>query len=109
MKISVLVILMTFCLSSCGTIKSFDNENNKVQITHRQGTTKCDEISYIYSGVRYDLCLLHSDKKKAPFKFQLDPLWLLSIDVVLSGVADTAVLPYTIYKQAKYGNLKVVK
>ena len=99
MKISVFVILTAFFLSSCGTIRSFDIEDNKVEITHRQGKTKCDEISYIYSGVRYDLCLLHSEKKKVPFKFQIDPLWLLSIDVLLSGVADTVVLPYTLYKK----------
>ena len=82
---------------------------NKVEIRQYHGVTKCDEISRIYSGVRYDLCILHSDRKKAPIKFQLDPLWLTSIDVLLSVAADTVFLPYTIYQQSVNGNLEVTK
>lgn len=86
-----------------------DVTDNTVEIKHYYGTTKCDEISYIYSGVRYDLCVLHSKRKNVPIKFQLDPLWVTSIDLLFSAVADTLVLPYTVYKQSKDGNLNVEK
>jgi uncharacterized protein YceK len=109
MKNGVFIILFSFFLSSCGTIKSLRNDDQKVEIKHRHGRTKCDEISFVYSGVRYDLCLLHSDQKRAELQFQLDPLWLLTADLLLSVVADTVVLPYTVYKQIDTGNLKVVK
>lgn len=103
------VLLSALLLVSCGTIKSMDINENKVGITHYYGTTKCDEISRVYSGVRYDLCILHSDRKNVPLKFQLDPLWVTSIDVVLSAIADTIILPYTIYQQSINGNLEVTK
>lgn len=102
-------LFLSVSLSACGTIKSLDQNNNRVEIKHEQGVTKCETLSRVYSGVHYDLCLLHSKRKKAPLKIQLDPLWLTSIDIVLSAVADTLILPYTLYHQVDKGNLKVEK
>ncbi|PCJ14292.1 MAG: YceK/YidQ family lipoprotein [Gammaproteobacteria bacterium] len=110
LKTKLLLILLSCSLISCGTIKSLDHENNQVHIKHRLVTTKCQEIPYIYSGVRYDFCILHAYRKQnVPAKLQLDPAWVLSVDFVFSGIADTLVLPYTAYQQYKYGNLVVIQ
>jgi len=36
-------------------------------------------------------------------------LWLTSIDFVFSAVADTLILPYTIFQQVENGNIDVVQ
>jgi len=104
-----LVAAAVMTLSACGTLNSLDNTQNTVDIHHSQVTTQCEEISRVYSGVQYDLCLLNSKKKSSPAKLQLDPLWITSVDVLFSFVADTLALPYTIYQQYEHGNLEVTK
>lgn len=110
MKFKNIALIISACvLSSCGTIKSLDNNNNKVYISHPLVVTNCNEISRIYSGLQYDWCLFDSERKNTPPKVMLDPLWLNSIDIILSTVADTVVLPYTIYQQSTHGSLEVAK
>ncbi len=110
MKCQVLGLLTSaFLLSSCGTVKSLDSTDNNVSIYHSQVKTNCEEISRIYSGVQYDWCLLDSERKNKPTQFQLDPLWVNTIDMVFSAVADTIVLPYTIYQQSEHGSLQVAR
>ena len=106
-RCSVLILFVLLC-SSCGTIKSLNHDNGEVEIKHSMVKTNCDKISQIYSGVRYDMCLLDSERKSSP-PYIIDPLWLTSIDIVASAVADTIVLPYTAYQQVKNGDLVVEK
>lgn len=102
-------VIAVFMLSSCGTIKSLDTTDNIVYVYHSQVITNCEEISRVYSGVQYDWCLMDSERKNSRPKFQVDPLWINSIDMLFSVVADTIVLPYTIYQQSEHGNLEVAK
>lgn len=104
-----LILISVSLLCSCGTIKSLNTSDNEVEINHYLVKTNCEEISHIYSGVQYDLCLLNSERKSVPSRFQLGPLWLTSVDILLSAVTDTVVLPYTIYQQVTKENLKVAR
>jgi uncharacterized protein YceK len=93
------------------TIKTLYVEENKVDIKHPLVKTNCDEIYHVYSGVQYNLCLLHSERK-TPHKLHVnlfDRVWLASVDIIFSSVMDTVVLPYTTYQQIEYGSLKVNK
>jgi uncharacterized protein YceK len=100
---SALILL----LCSCGTIKSLNTDKNEIAIHDSRVKTHCTEISRIYSGVQYDLCLLDSETKDGPPQLRLDPLWLTSVDILFSSAADTILLPYTLYQQSEHGNLSV--
>src|SRR5262245_53949580 len=56
----------------------------------------CGDTSRIYSGAKADLCLVSSDV--------LLGLWAF-LDLPLSLVADTLILPVTAYQQASRGDL----
>jgi len=101
--------LAVLLLSSCGTMKSVGTADNSVDMRHAQVKTNCEEVSRVYSGVQYDWCLFDSKRKNTPATLQLDPLWVNSIDLFFSAVADTLVLPYTLYQQSQHGNLTVEK
>jgi len=105
----VSVLFLVSSLSACGTLSSRDLTDNSVKIRDYHVETHCDEISHIYSGIQYDLCILDSERGAAPAKLQMDPLWLTSIDFVFSAVADTLILPYTIFQQFENGNIDVVQ
>ncbi len=115
LKISVIskaltVMVLLFLVSACGTFKSFsNNDNGKVRINSSLVNSKCDEISYLYSGVQYDFCLLHATRRNTGGHIKFDSVWFVWPDFLFSAVADTLVLPYTAYKQVADGNLKVVK
>ena len=106
---SVIVVLS---LSGCGTFSTtFSNDfttNNKL----KKAKTYCDEIPRVYAGVLYDACLFNAEPStrnpdviSASKRDSVIPL--VAVDLVLSCVADTLVLPYSIYEQATKGNLKV--
>ena len=103
------VLSVVASLGACGTFSSRDISNNAVKIRDYNVKTHCDEISHVYSGIQYDLCILDSDRGATPAKIQMDPLWVTSIDFVFSAIADTLILPYTLVQQVEYGNIEVVK
>jgi len=106
----LMVMALLFLVSACGTFKSFsNNDNGKVRINSSLVNSKCDEISYLYSGVQYDFCLLHASRRNTGGHIKFDSVWFVWPDFLFSAVADTLVLPYTAYKQVVDGNLKVVK
>ena len=107
---ALMVMGLLFLVSACGTFKSFNNtDNGKVRINSSLVNSKCDEISYLYSGVQYDFCLLHASRRNTGGHIKFDSVWFVWPDFLFSAVADTLVLPYTAYKQVVDGNLKVVK
>ena len=104
-----IVIILAGFISGCGTIKSLNTEGNEIKIRHSQVNTSCNNIPRVYSGVSYDLCLLNSTRKSSPKFPVIDNLWVISVDVIFSTVADTVVLPYTVYQQIDNGNIQVLK
>ncbi len=53
-------------------------------------------VSRVYSGLSNDICFLKGEYQDKGLVF-----W----DIPFSLVADTVFLPYTVYTQAKHGNL----
>ncbi len=73
-----------------------------ISLSTAEKETRCGSdcnVPRIYSGVAVDVCGLTADNLA---------LFAL-VDLPLSLVADTIVLPYTIYAQNKYGNISTKK
>ena len=97
MKIGTIVLLLaaTGC-SSVGTLYVGLNTTNPN--SNPDNFSSCGEymIPRVYSGVANNLSFLRGDY---PDKS------IVVLDIPFSFIADTVVLPYTIFMQARYGNL----
>lgn len=94
----------TLLASGCGTLRT--NVQNDVAIKRdlRLYKTNCEHVNRIYSGVAYDACKLNS--KASDFDDQFF-LGFYVADLPLSGIFDTILLPYTVYKQNVTGPVKI--
>ena len=105
--VQFIVLAVVVLLAGCGTIRTAavaDNEN--VVVGDRRDPTRCEAIPRIYSGVAYEICNLNKtaniDAGSGP-GFPLD----LPIVFVANAVADTLVLPWTLYRQFTAGSIPV--
>jgi len=88
--VRIIIVLALLVLNSgCSTIytHNFSQENNDC--------STCSTLPWVYSGVMYDLCYT-----KYP-----EAGLIIFLDAPFSFVADTVVLPYTIYKQYSEGSI----
>ena len=104
-KISVLILLF-LSLVGCGTTVSLTGGSDGV-ISFGLKESKCNQLPYIYSGIVYDFCVLNGE----PNYVSLGPaaFALIGADFILSGAADTLVLPYTIGMQSSKKYILVSK
>ena len=94
-KLRILILFLSVCLTACSTLVT--NLIPRSQETETRISDDCAVKSRVYSGTQlnYD-CLTEDDYEGMGL--------LCLIDIPLSLALDTIVLPYTIYKQYKYGN-----
>ena len=94
-KLRILILFLSLCLTACSTLVT--NLTPRSQETETRISDDCAVKSRVYSGTQlnYD-CLTEDDYEGMGL--------LCLIDIPLSLALDTIVLPYTIYKQYKYGN-----
>jgi uncharacterized protein YceK len=107
MKIQA-VILAASMLAGCGTIQTvaLSDKTNVDQL--KANKTYCGAVPRIYSGVTYDFCMLHAEKPDDVDAFNYkNPSLGLVVDGAVSGVLDTFLLPYTIYKQHADGSMVI--
>lgn len=101
-KTAVTIGAFSLALAGCGTAVTVLQEDEGATRGLRKQKTYCQSIPRIYSGLAHDFCLLHAPPDPTGI---LVPVVLL--DLTLSGVFDTAFLPYTIYRQAVDGNISI--
>lgn len=107
MKKISLIFLMIVC-SACATVKTVDPQRNRITVEYRGAKTYCETIPRIYSGVTYNLCMFYGEPNR-----QVTPAMSAILipyritDTVLSAVADTIVLPYTLFLQHEKGAMLV--
>lgn len=104
----LLLVALGLLLSGCGTINTVFRSDEVAGHNLKERKTYCDSIPRVYSGVFYDLCVLHAptnEGKKYSATVGFFPLEI--IDFIPSGVLDTLVLPYTIYRQNVDGNIEI--
>lgn len=90
----------------CGTVTTVLREDNATVHALKAKKTYCQSVPRIYSGVAYDLCVLHGPPNSGSGVSLNDVPWAF-IDVPISGVLDTLVLPYTIYRQSVDGSIEL--
>ncbi|OAE12713.1 hypothetical protein AZH11_11115 [Pseudomonas simiae] len=112
--IEVLMVAGLLMLSGCGTINTVLRPDTVTSQGLKDSHSHCDSVPRIYSGVMYGFCYLNSEPK--PEKSVEDPTFgqregntfpIIVIEGLASGVADTLVLPYTIYRQSKDGSIEI--
>ena len=108
MKKMIMLFGLAMTVSSCSTVRTLDPKNDAVNMGKLGHKSYCDQIPRIYSGVSYVGCLLFSEQgTNKHTRSDASDVPMAIIDGVFSVVADTAVLPYTIYRQSVDGSIKV--
>ncbi|WP_455823737.1 YceK/YidQ family lipoprotein [Pseudomonas graminis] len=102
----VLWFAVFLALAGCGTINTVMREEGVAARELRSQKTYCQSIPRIYSGVGYNLCRLHGEPNPyGAFDGHLNFVPFVVVDALISGVLDTALLPYTIYRQSSDGSI----
>ena len=118
MKILSNIISGAVCLSlaGCGTINTVFRPDAVASQNLKDSRSHCENVPRIYSGVIYNFCKLNGEP--APDKSLKDislgdhagmALPFVAFDAVASGVLDTLVLPYTIYRQSSDGSIEIYR
>lgn len=107
MLVRVATLLTTIVGSGCGTVMTTGERGTAhIESAAFAAQTHCQTIPRVYGGVAYDACtsLFHDTKNDAAFQEWKLPFYLL--DSAASAVADTVLLPYTVYLQYTQGSLR---
>ena len=106
----ILVLILSFILQGCGTIRTLNPAGSHIEISHRGHKSYCRKIPRIYSGTAFDICKFYGEPNSTtePGTVQAD-FQILFIDILLSFSLDTVVLPYTALQQYRQGNIFVNK
>ncbi|MBP5955097.1 YceK/YidQ family lipoprotein [Pseudomonas anatoliensis] len=107
MKIQAMM-LATLMLAGCGTVQTVVRSDHVAANDLREIKSHCGAVPRIYSGVTYDFCLLHAERPDDVDAFNYNNATPgVLVDAALSGVLDTLLLPYTIYKQQADGSIVI--
>lgn len=107
MKTPALLLIGTL-LTGCGTLQTVVRHDDATASSLKEKKSYCGAVPRIYSGVTYDFCTLHAPLKEGVDAQQYDnATFFILIDAVVSGVLDTALLPYTVYRQHVDGSIIV--
>lgn len=101
-RTSTLLLAAALC-SGCGTLSTTFTADETARERLNGLRTHCSSVPRTYSGVSYDFCVLNAEP--GHFGHVAPGLPLVLFDLVLSGIADTLTLPYTIFLQSRDGNL----
>lgn len=101
-RTAVMLGVCSLAISGCGTAVTVLQHEDDAARSLRNKKTYCQSIPRVYSGLAYDFCALNAPPDPTGV---LVPLVLL--DLALSGTLDTISLPYTIYRQATDGNIRI--
>ena len=89
-------------LSGCGTVKTLNDETGAADDLARW-QSNCHTIPRAYSGAAYQFCNLDAPQRSGAHWSALT----IALDLIISGIADTLVLPYTGYQQYQQGDIEV--
>ena len=102
----VLLMLATASASGCGTINTTFRHDAVASNKLARWDSHCDSVPRIYSGTVFDYCTLDAEPRKITGSDGFPAPALIVFDMGLSAVADTVLLPYSIYLQNKQGDIK---
>ncbi len=112
----VLWLAASLALAGCGTINTVFRPDAVASQNLKDSRSHCENVPRIYSGVIYGFCTLNGEpapdkslKDKSLIDHGGGALPILAAELVLSGVLDTLVLPYTIYRQNTDGSIEIYR
>ena len=112
----ILLVSTLLLASGCGTINTVFRPDAVASQNLKDSRSHCENVPRIYSGVIYGFCTLNGEP--APDKSLKDrslidhgggALPIVAVEFVASGVLDTLVLPYTIYRQSRDGSIEIFR
>lgn len=118
MKIASTVLWASVCVSlaGCGTINTVFRPDAVASQNLKESRSNCESVPRIYSGVIYGFCTLNGEPKpekslsdKGVLGHDGSVLPIVAVEFVASGVLDTLVLPYTVYRQTKDGSIEIYR
>lgn len=105
-RIAILLGALSLTLVGCGTVTTVLRDDAVVSADLKKQKTYCQSIPRVYSGVSYDFCVLNGQPNSKGVVAISDVPWVY-FDFLASGVFDTLVLPYTIYRQSVDGSIDI--
>ncbi|MFJ4193473.1 YceK/YidQ family lipoprotein [Pseudomonas sp. NPDC089534] len=100
--------LAALMLAGCGTVQTVARTDQTSVDYLKDKKTYCGAVPRIYSGVTFDFCQLHAELGEGVDAFDYNNASLgLLIDAAASGVLDTLLLPYTVYRQQTDGSIVI--
>ncbi|KAF1033091.1 MAG: hypothetical protein GAK37_00232 [Pseudomonas sp.] len=106
-----LLAVLLFGLSGCGTINTVFRPDTVASQNLKETHSYCENVPRIYSGVIYGFCTLNGepDSKKEQVRDATGAWPVFVAEFVASGVLDTLVLPYTVYRQNRDGSIEIYR
>lgn len=102
------LMLMALVLNGCGTVQTVVSSDKQTADSLKREKSYCGAVPRIYSGVTYDFCLMNAEVREGVDTFQHNNAnFGILIDAAASGVLDTLLLPYTVYKQHADGSIVI--
>ena len=112
----ILLVSTLLLASGCGTINTVFRPDAVASQNLKESRSHCENVPRIYSGVIYGFCTLNGEpapdkslKDQSLLDSQGNAFPIIAIEFVASGVMDTLVLPYTIYRQNKDGSIEIFR
>lgn len=99
---NALIYVIMLSLLGCGTMNTVVRDDAVARRNLSHVKSPCEIIPRIYSGVFYDVCVLRGKPSRTALWVGAIPELML-VDLALSAVLDTVVLPYTVYEQMNAG------
>ena len=117
-RIMLKILCLALCLplTGCGTITTVFRPDAVTSQNLKDSRSHCESVPRIYSGVIYGFCQLNGEP--APNKSLKDQSLIdhggasipaAAVEFVASGVLDTLLLPYTLYRQRKDGSIEIFR
>jgi len=104
---SVLIVVLSLFITGCGTINTVVREDAVTERNLKELNSYCETIPRVYSGASYDFCTLYGPPASGYGQNNTSLFYYYISDFVVSGLLDTLLLPYTIYRQTKDGNIYI--
>ncbi len=95
-------------LAGCGTINTVFRDDVVTSDKLKEAKSFCGAVPRVYSGVMYDFCLLNGEAPTPSRPGSGPEIGFVGIDMAISTVTDTLMLPYTLYRQHTDGSIEVV-
>jgi uncharacterized protein YceK len=102
-----LIAVLSLLIAGCGTINTVVREDAIASRNLKEINSNCESIPRVYSGASYDFCTLYGPPALGYGGNGSSLVGQVISDFVVSGLLDTLVLPYTIYRQSSDGNINI--